>query len=279
MSERPGATAATFPRRARRPRALLVLERVSVEPHSEHLAGSISRSVDRSIDRPISNLNPPIPNIHIRTHRHDGPYHNRNHKHKHKHALRPPAPAPPHHCHRPAPALAPVPTPLLLGELERRLYCRRQPSRNLVLLGKPGAEKGTVAKQIEERHCLCHIAIRDVLWAEQRAGTLLGRRTERKVERGQLVDDGTALYILRREMARPECSKGFVLNGLPRSTCQAKQLDSFLGHAGLGIEKVIALEVSDAEGERRLQTPSCTHPPAVSTTCGRPRPASPSSTT
>lgn len=87
----------------------------------------------------------------------------------------------------PPPAnLAAVPTPLLLGELERRLYCRQQPSRNIILLGKPGSGKGTVAKEIEKKHCLCHLGLGDILRSEQRAGTLLGKRVERRVERGQV---------------------------------------------------------------------------------------------
>ncbi len=52
------------------------------------------------------------------------------------------------------------------------------------------------------------------------------------------MEDDTALFLFRRELSRPECAKGFVLDGLPRSQHQAKQLDSFLSHAGLGIDKV-----------------------------------------
>lgn len=107
----------------------------------------------------------------------------------------------------------------------------------------------------------------------------------------QLVEDDTALFLLRREMSRRECAKGFVLEGLPRSELQAKKLDTFLGHAGIGIDKVsieynrrdafslpltlpppfsftypthtqvIDLEVSDAEATRRLEH-RLVHPPS-----------------
>lgn len=154
-----------------------------------------------------------------------------------------------------------VPTPLLLGELERRLYCKTKPERHLLLMGKPGSGKGTVAKEIEEKYCLCHISIGDLLRAEQAGNTLLGKRVAHQVERGQLVADDTALYLLRREASKPECTKGFVLDGMPRSVCQAKQLDSFLQHSGITIDRVIDLEVDDATAKRRLEN-LLVHPPS-----------------
>lgn len=67
------------------------------------------------------------------------------------------------------------------------------------------------------------------------------------------MEDDTALFLLQREMARPECAKGFVLDGLPRSVTQAQQLDTLLKHAGLGIDKVRGLDRANGLARRRWQ--------------------------
>ena len=123
---------------------------------------------------------------------------------------------------------------------------------NLVLLGPPGAGKGTQAVKICEACSLVHLSSGDILRAERRAQTELGRKAQDYMDRGVLVPDGLILAMMMDHISRPEAGKGFLLDGFPRTVVQAKGLDERLEEHGRRIDAVVNIVVDDAEVTRRL---------------------------
>ena len=122
----------------------------------------------------------------------------------------------------------------------------------LVLLGAPGVGKGTQAAEISRRTGLPHISTGDLLRAAIRDGSPLGRRVAAMVERGELVPDGLVGEMMEERLARPDAADGFILDGFPRTVAQADLLDRILARRGQALDRVISIEVPEAEIVERL---------------------------
>jgi adenylate kinase len=117
---------------------------------------------------------------------------------------------------------------------------------NLVLLGPPGAGKGTQAARLKERYGGAHLSTGDMLREAVAAGTAVGKEVEGIMAKGQLVPDEVVNRVVAERIARPDCAGGFILDGFPRTIAQAAALDALLAERGLQLDAVIELEV-DAE--------------------------------
>lgn len=116
---------------------------------------------------------------------------------------------------------------------------------NLVLLGPPGAGKGTQARKLEETFGLIQLSTGDLLRTAVAAGTEAGKKAKAVMEAGELVSDDIVIAILRDRMAEPDCAKGVILDGFPRTTVQAEALDTLMQDTGQSITAAISLEVQD----------------------------------
>ncbi|NOE26227.1 MULTISPECIES: adenylate kinase [unclassified Ruegeria] len=122
----------------------------------------------------------------------------------------------------------------------------------LILLGPPGAGKGTQARMLEEKFGLVQLSTGDLLREAVAAGTEAGKAAKAVMEAGDLVSDEIVIAILRDRMAQPDCAKGVILDGFPRTTVQAEALDSLLASNNQKINAAISLEVEDAEMVTRI---------------------------
>ena len=127
----------------------------------------------------------------------------------------------------------------------------------MILLGGPGAGKGTQAGYITQRYRIHHVSTGDMLRAAVKAGTPLGIEAKRVMDRGELVSDDTMIALVKERIQAPDCARGFLLDGFPRTIAQAEGMKA----VGVGVEHVVELAVDDAVivdrmSGRRIHQPS-----------------------
>lgn len=123
---------------------------------------------------------------------------------------------------------------------------------NMILLGPPGAGKGTQAVNIVEKYDVPHISTGDIFRENIKNGTELGKKAQEYMNRGELVPDELVCEIATDRLSREDCADGFLLDGFPRTVFQAEKLDEFLTENGKKVDAVINLEVEKEELITRL---------------------------
>lgn len=116
---------------------------------------------------------------------------------------------------------------------------------NLILLGPPGAGKGTQAKMLGDRRGLVQLSTGDMLRAAAAAGTEVGRKAKDVMDRGELVSDDIVIDIISDRIDEPDCARGFILDGFPRTVAQAEALDRLLEEKQKTLDSVVVMNVDD----------------------------------
>jgi len=123
---------------------------------------------------------------------------------------------------------------------------------NLLLMGLPGAGKGTQAEQLIKKYDIPHISTGDMFRAAIKDGTQLGKRAKEYMDAGELVPDEVTIGVVRERLSKDDCSKGFLLDGFPRTTAQAEALEQILADLGRSINHVLYINVDQSELMARL---------------------------
>lgn len=123
---------------------------------------------------------------------------------------------------------------------------------NIVLMGLPGAGKGTQADKIVEKYDIPHISTGDMFRAAIKGGTKLGLEAKSFMDKGALVPDEVTIGIVRERLSAADCEEGFLLDGFPRTVPQAEALESLLADLGKRIEHVVNIQVEQDELVKRL---------------------------
>ena len=123
---------------------------------------------------------------------------------------------------------------------------------NLIMFGPPGAGKGTQAKRIQDRYQIKQLSTGDMLRGEVASGSELGQKLKKVMDAGELVSDDLIIEIIGNCITQPECEKGFILDGFPRTVAQAEALDDMLQNMARQIDHVVVLNVDDEELVARI---------------------------
>ena len=123
---------------------------------------------------------------------------------------------------------------------------------NIVLMGLPGAGKGTQADKIVDKYGIPHISTGDMFRAAIKEGTELGLKAKSFMDQGALVPDEVTIGIVRERLSKPDCKNGFLLDGFPRTVPQAEALDATLSELGKKVEHVLNIVVEKEELIKRL---------------------------
>lgn len=123
---------------------------------------------------------------------------------------------------------------------------------NLILMGPPGAGKGTQAEKLVKDFSLTHISTGDMFRNAVKEGTQMGKKAKEYMDKGALVPDEIVVGIVKERLAEPDCAEGILLDGFPRTQEQAEALDGVMGDLNMKIDAVISVDVDDEELVERL---------------------------
>lgn len=131
----------------------------------------------------------------------------------------------------------------------------------IILLGSPGAGKGTIAKMLTQDSGAVQISTGDILRTAVKEGTKLGQKAKKYMEEGALVPDALIIEIMEKRLEEPDCGKGFILDGFPRTINQATELNAMLAKLNIRLDYVINLEAPlDIIMERLTTRRTCSNP-------------------
>ena len=122
----------------------------------------------------------------------------------------------------------------------------------IILLGAPGAGKGTQADSIKSKYPIAHISTGDILRANVKAGTELGKNAKVYMDAGKLVPDEVIVGMMEKRLTEADCKEGFMLDGCPRTIAQAEALDKMLAKHAIKLDAVVSLEIDDDTVVSRL---------------------------
>ncbi len=115
----------------------------------------------------------------------------------------------------------------------------------MILIGPPGAGKGTQANRLKEKYGAVHISTGDLFRAHVKGGTELGKQVDQYLKDGKLVPDEVTIAMISERLDQPDCKNGFILDGFPRSVKQAEALETMLKEKGIKLDAVVQMEVDD----------------------------------
>ena len=141
----------------------------------------------------------------------------------------------------------------LFAEVKRRAVCMSKPKMNVIMVGPPGSGKGTQGPIIKDDLCICHLATGDMIRDHINRGTDIGKKVKDVIAKGGLVNDEIVIDLFKANMDQPECERGMLLDGFPRTTVQAEKLDKMFAESGKKVDKVIEFKVDDSALVERIE--------------------------
>ena len=141
----------------------------------------------------------------------------------------------------------------LFNEVQRRFECTKRPAMNVIMIGPPGSGKGTQGPKIKDDLCVCHLATGDMLRDAVKAGTELGKKADAIMKAGELVPDELVIGLINDNLSNPECERGVLLDGFPRTVAQAEKLDGMFTARNMNIDRVLEFAVNEDVLAERIE--------------------------